>query len=537
MNILVCVKQVRESAEVGASWILNPSDGCALEAALSLRGAEGCVTVLAMGRPQTEAMLRELLARGADRAVFVTDPAYAGSDTLATARVLAQAARHTGPYDCIFTGRRAVDGETAETPARLAQLLSLPILTDVARLTGADACETEQGSLRQTCRFTLPALLTFREGGKPLRPMSILGMRKARQAEVLRLTNRELNLPAEQCGLNGSPTKVIKAYEAEESTRHVQFLSSGAQLLEAIRDALSRDPLPLESHCEEEQAHLSGEAWVLCEQADEDAWALCGRAIALSGGARILEAKGSSPEQAARRIREGNPAAVFCPSTPFMRVFASQTATLLQTGLTADCTGLSATEEGLLLQTRPTFGGAQMAQIICPQARPQMALVRGGVMEAFAPTHLANVERLPQAAPDGRVRVTKAEPVGEQVNLRNASLIVAGGLGVGSREGFDGRLRPLTARLGGECAATRSAVDAGYAPYALQVGQTGLTVQPRVYLAVGVSGAIQHLLGMRRSGTVLAINTDPKAPIFRCADYGVVGDWRKIFNELEEALS
>ena len=219
-------------------------------------------------------------------------------------------------------------------------------------------------------------------------------------------------------------------------------------------------------------------------------------------------------------------------STPFLRALAPEVATILETGLTADCTDLQATDSGLLLQIRPTFGGAQLAEILCPEARPQMALVRRGVFpdEGHVP---CAVERL--AEPENGPIACLERHEGAQSTLSQAKLIVAGGLGVGSKEGF-AQLAELAKCLGGEVAATRAAVDAGYAPYRMQVGQTGLTVRPDVYLTFGVSGAIQHVLGMNRSGTVISINNDPKAPVFHYSDFGLVLDWKQALNEIKEEL-
>ena len=535
MRILICVKQVRESADERAAWILNPADACALEAALSLRDAQGGeVTALTMGRPSAEGMLRELLARGTDRAVLITDPVFAGSDTLVTARVLAAAVRHIGPFDMIFAGRRAVDGETAETPARLAALLELPIVTDVTNLVSSDTCETEGGDVRHTLRFTSPAVLTFREGGKPLRPASLAGLRRSRKAAIEVLTNRELGFPEAQCGLSGSPTRVSRVYDADPPLRHVQWLQNGSEVLSTLRHAMAEPRTALQPKAAE--GRICGSVWVLCERPDADAYALAARALALTtDGVRILSTAGSSPEAAADRIRRGQPAAVFCVSTPFLRVFASQTATLLETGLTADCTDLQADPQGLLLQIRPTFGGARMAEILCPAARPQMALVRSGVLPASGPLPDVPTEALPQQAPDPRIQCTSESRDEAQGLLRDAELVIAGGAGIGSAAGFE-RLGKLARALGGECAASRAAVDAGYAVYPMQIGQTGITLRPKVYLAFGISGAIQHVLGMRDAGTVIAVNTDPKAPVFSHADYGVAGNWETIVKEMEALL-
>lgn len=538
MNILVCVKQVRESAAPDALWILNPADACAVETALRLKQAQGGrVTVLTMGREKAEDMLRELIARGVDAACLITDPLYAGSDTLATARVLCAAVRKMGPFDLVLTGRRAVDGETALTPARLAALLEWPLITDVQTLVGSSECVSADGEFEKRLRFVLPAVLTVHEGNCTLRLKGILGMRRAKSALIERLSNEELNLPPEQLGLSGSPTRVFRVTNAPEAVRATRWLRSGREIARLLREPpQAGQQKQTEFH---ENNHLNGAVWVLAEREDADARALVCRASLLSGQPVCLllvepcEHTLAVARRVARRLREDCPTALLALSTPFLRALTPQVATLLKTGLTADCTDLQSTDSGLLLQIRPTFGGAQLAQILCPDARPQMALVRRGVL-APADAAQCTVERI-EAEADGPVTcLERAQCAAE--TLSRAQLVVAGGLGVGSREGFDA-LEALAQSLGGSLAATRAAVDAGYAPYRMQVGQTGLTVRPETYLAFGVSGAIQHVLGMDGAARVIAVNLDPRAQIFRHADFGLVGDWQQTLEEIKEEIS
>ena len=536
-RILVLVKQVRESSASDALWILNQADACAVETALRLKETCGArVTVLTMGREKAEDMLRELIARGADEAYLVTDPVFAGSDTLATARVLHAAANRLGPFDMILTGRRAVDGETALTPARLAQLLGWPLITDIQTVVGSDEFVCEDGETQKRLKSVLPAVLTVHEGSCALRLKGILGMRRAKNAVITRLTNAELCLPPEQVGLAGSPTRVRRVTNVPESVRVTRWLHSSREIVQALREQTAA---VAQKQTEVFYSNkLLGEVWVLAEAEDADSRALVTRAQALTDSpVRLLlieprENVLSLAENVVNRLRKGCPEAVLVLSTPFLRALAPEVATLLETGLTADCTDLQITDSGLLLQIRPTFGGAQLAEILCPEARPQMALVRRGVFpdEGHVP---CAVERL--AEPEKGPITCLEGHEGAQSTLSQARLVVAGGLGVGSKEGFE-QLAELAKCLGAEAAATRAAVDAGYAPYCMQVGQTGLTVRPDVYLTFGVSGAIQHVLGMDRSGTVISVNTDPKAPIFHYSDFGLVMDWKQALNEIKEEL-
>lgn len=245
----------------------------------------------------------------------------------------------------------------------------------------------------------------------------------------------------------------------------------------------------------------------------------------------------------AEALRHIAPDAALFPATVRGRFLSAWVAARLSTGLTADCTGLSVTPDGLLLQTRPAYGGNLLADILCRHRRPQLASVRPGVfplpdMDAslLASYPLPSViDLMPASAPALLTRVSFVPGEGGP-SLANARVIVAGGRGVGGPEGF-ALLARLAILLGGAVAASRGAVDAGYAPYRLQVGQTGVTVRPSLYLMFGISGMVQHLVGMSGAGTVVAINRDPSAPIFDHADYGIVGDWQAAVEAMIRYLS
>lgn len=243
----------------------------------------------------------------------------------------------------------------------------------------------------------------------------------------------------------------------------------------------------------------------------------------------------------ARIIRERKPEVVLAGATAIGCSVVPYVATLLGTGLTADCTGLSIREEdGLLLQTRPAFGGNIMATIECPNTRPQMATVRPKVMTPAEPDPSRKGEVLQIVPADDEVQsaatvLESVQSAGDQVNIQEVEALVAGGRGLGSEKGF-ALLRELADELNASVAASRAAVDAGWIPYPHQVGQTGKTVCPKLYVACGISGAVQHTVGMQSSKVVVAINRDPEAPIFNVASYGLVGDLYEIIPELTRQL-
>lgn len=239
-------------------------------------------------------------------------------------------------------------------------------------------------------------------------------------------------------------------------------------------------------------------------------------------------------------IRTYKPEIVLIGATNIGRDLGPRLAGRLHTGLTADCTVLDIdTEKRLLNQTRPAFGGNIMATIICPATRPQMATVRPGVMKKAAPD-FNRTGKIVKASypPDVKVRTMVRDIVKETkkvVNLEEAQIIVSGGRGVGGPEGFK-LLEEVAAGLGAIVGASRGAVDSGWIPSYHQVGQTGKTVHPKLYIACGISGAIQHLAGMQHSSVIVAINKNPNAPIFKIADYGIVGDLFKVLPALLDTL-
>lgn len=239
-------------------------------------------------------------------------------------------------------------------------------------------------------------------------------------------------------------------------------------------------------------------------------------------------------------IRERKPGVLLIGATTIGRDLGPRLSARVETGLTADCTGLDISEGGDLLMTRPAFGGNLMATIICKEHRPQMSTVRPGVMRVKEKDMLrkGKIEEVKVTFDKSKFRVRILENVKEQkniVDITEAKVLVSGGRGVGNTEGFK-LLGELAKVLGAEVSASRAMVDAGVLSHERQVGQTGKTVRPDLYFAMGISGAIQHLAGMEESDFIVAINKDKYAPIFNMADLGIVGDVQKIVPILTEKL-
>jgi len=231
-------------------------------------------------------------------------------------------------------------------------------------------------------------------------------------------------------------------------------------------------------------------------------------------------------------IRKHKPEIVLAGASAIGRSFVPRVAGKLNTGLTADCTSLEIdTETGNLLQIRPAFGGNIMATILCPNHRPQMATVRPKVMKkgVYDASRKGEVISVPVSGLKSRTKVLEIvqECSDCMVNLQDAEILVSGGRGMGGPRGFE-MLKELASLLGGAVGSSRAAVDEGWIPYRHQVGQTGKTVCPKIYIACGISGAVQHLVGMQSSDIIIAINKNPDAPIFNIATYGIVGDLYEI---------
>jgi electron transfer flavoprotein alpha subunit len=581
-------------ARAHADAIINPVDLHAVEAALRLADE---VVALTMGPPRAHEVLREAIARGADDGVLVCDRALAGSDTWATANALAAAIEHLGPVDLVVCGTAALDGETGQVGPQVAQRLGHPQATfcEHLELDGGllHARRIVEGGYERLT-LPLPALVTVAETGFAPRYPNLPGRRRAAQADIRQLDVTDLGLGLDRVGLSASPTRVAHMTPAPLVARSCRFVD-GAFGLDDLAAALvptdSADPSGSEDRATPasvpaEDRPDRGDApavWVACE-CDQGSLArvsaeLLSKATALApglgGGVAAFvaaddpaeagaEAAGFgadtlylaahpelSPYRAAPHARvladalkAHRPAAVLFGATTTGRDLAPRVAAMVDAGLAADCTdlvvrpweGRDNRQEALLHQIRPAMAGGVLATCVTPEARPQMATVRPGV---FAPTPkpmAATTVEVPVSltADDLAVTVRERSVSRSDVRLADADVVVAGG--AGCDEGSWHLVEDLAEVLSGRVAATRAAVEAGLADRSLQVGQTGTTVRPRLYVACGVSGALQHVVGMRGSGTVLAVNRDPEAFVFEVADYGIVGEVAEVLPALTEAV-
>lgn len=458
MNIVVCIRQ-------GLDGEISPFDACAYEQALRIPNA--AVTLLSMGPPSAKDLLLRLTRLGAKRAILLTDKAFAGADTLATAYTLALAVRKLCP-DLVLCGRQTLVGDTAQTGPMLATLADLTLITNVMSvdaISDSVTCTTRDLG-KQT--VSLPALLTV-ERINTLRLPSIL----SKMGEIEQWTAADIDADPARCGLSGSPTRVLKTFENESGKRKCRFIA--ADELPAVIEAGRRKVI-------EQVAPAIGETQKLpkvCIVGEAP------RAFAETVSENIILLPQTSAKKLADAIHEQQPDAVLWGSDDLSKMLAAQVSAMLGLGLCADCTSLEVENEQLVM-IRPALSGSVIAKIVS-HTIPAMATVRTA--------------------------------------RKSGDIVVAAGFGV--KDDLE-EVRTFANNLHADLAATRKMVDNGLMPYATQVGLTGKTVSPAVYIAIGLSGAVHHIVGMQRAGTVIAINPDKDAPIFDYADYGIIGSFGDI---------
>ncbi len=622
MQVAVLVKQVPvvEQLALGSDGRLRRTDVdlemnayCrrAVSQGVALAQAVGgrCV-VLTLGPPAAADVLREAIACGADEGVLVSDPALAGSDTLATARALAAALRRTGRFDLILTGRNSVDADTGQVGPQVAQLLDLPFAGGVRQL------QVDGGRVRARCELddgwrqvevTLPAVLSVAERliepckAPPERRQAVPAHRIRRLAAA--------DLGAGPWGQAGSPTLVgsvrvmdvarrrlvLHGAPAEQATQAVQLLRSWGVTLPALAGAggvggsalppgavgapVEADgggpgraaPAPLaarpvagsvsaggdpagrlvavvaEPGRPAVTAELAGEAAVVA-RAVGGRVAVVGPAGAVAAPAGawgedlavVIDGLGPGPaaeEDVAAPLaawcRRRQPWAVLAPGTLWGREVASRVAADLGAGLTGDAVELGV-DGGRLVAWKPAFGGRLLAAVTS-RSPVQLVTVRPGVLpRRHREPAAADVEQVP-ASPLGRVTVLDEGRDDDVALLLAAPRVVCVGQGV-DPERYD-ELLPLLQALGAELAGTRKVTDRGWLPRARQVGITGHSVAPALFVSVGASGRFNHMVGARGAGVVVAVNRDRDAAVFDWADLGLVGDWAAVATALAAALT
>jgi electron transfer flavoprotein alpha subunit len=581
LRIAALVKQIPrfEAMELGADGRLI-RDGIELELNAYCRRAvsEACelaaarpgstVTVITLGPPAAVDVLREAIAWGLERGVdivgvLVTDAPFAGSDTLATASALAAALRHEGDFDLILVGRNSLDADTGQVGPELAELLDLPFMTGVRHLTldGDELhvrCEHDDGWLQ--AELHLPAVLSCAE--RLCEPAKVEPEgRAAVPASRLRSVGTA-QLGAGPWGQEASPTWVgevrVHAAARELVRRPGAPLTEQVRLAVAAlhaRGALDRHtdvaaelaPVPAGGRStgpviavvvEPDRAHLTSE---LLASAALLAETVAGRVVAVTvedpqaalmgawGADEIVVFRGTRVEEDVATgltgwVREVEPWAVVVGSTAWGREVASRTAAAVGAGLTGDAVGLEVAD-GRLLAWKPAFGG-QLVAAITATSPVQMATVRAGMLARRAPRTASASVSFRSVEPRGRVRVLARTRDDDLDVLAEAAAVV--GVGVGVDPSDYPLLDPLLAALDAALGATRKVTDHGWLPRSRQIGITGRSIAPRLFVSIGASGKFNHAIGVRAARTVLCINRAADALMFDASDLGIVGDYRDV---------
>ena len=561
--------------------------------ALELRDEHGGeVVALTMGPPQAEEALRYCLALGADRAVHLTDRAFAGADTLATARTLALACEREG-YDLILCGRHSTDAETGQVGPEIAELLDIPQVTGVAALT-LDAngktlrVERETDSGFDTLDCPLPALVSATEDLAPERFPRKAERQAAQEKPVETVTASDLSADLARFGAAGSPTWVESVQTVEDNRESRVLEGELSEQIDTLVQALlarglfgtwTDDGDANEKKVRSADPEPGKAVWVVAETLGDTlrpvSFELLGKAVEMSvqyGGevgavligsgldahiAPLAEYGADVVYQAedarlagydtdlyaallSRAVQEHKPQVVLLGSTAIGRDLAPRVAARLGLGLTGDCVDLEVDNQERLLQLKPAFGGNIVAPILS-KTTPAMATVRPGMLSPSQPVagRQARVERLTLEA-DVHSRVQLVSQTGadaaKAAALDAADIAIGVGKGIGGPENLP-VIEQLAAVLGGApLASTRDISDLGWLPRQHQVGITGRAIAPKLYFAIGIRGAFEHMVGLRKAGTIVAINIKAKAPIFKTTDLGIVGDYAEVVPLLTEAL-
>ncbi len=589
MKIAALVKQVPkfEAMELGSDGRLvreglelelNPYCRRAVSKGVELASAtNGTCTIITLGPPSADDVLREAIAWGADRGILVTDPAFAGSDTLATARALAAVLEREGPFDLVLVGRNSVDADTGQVGPQVAELVDLPFVTGVKRLNLGEGhlevlCEEDDGQSERVVQ--LPAIVSVAE--RLTEPAKVDPEGRAAVAPDRITTLGAADLGEGPWGQDGSCTYVgeVRVLEVERA-RSILEGSVDEQVDEAIRLLRERGALDRRRTglgVEVPSAHgVRGDAVVVVVEPDREnltrellaAAAVLARdivghvvAVATPEGAHVgaLAQAGADALVVIDRAKveedvagalaswamDADPWAILLPSTTWGREVGGRVAARLEAGLTGDAVGLEVsrtvtTGEVQLLSWKPAFGGRLVAAIYA-STRIQMATVRAGVLPrpSLRTSTPPISSTILNAKRRGRVRVLSSTRDDDVDVLATAQRVVCVGAGVAPDE--YGEIQPLLDVLDAELAATRKVTDKGWQPRARQVGITGRSIAPRLYVGIGLSGKFNHTVGVRAAGTVLAVNPDRGAPIWEHADIGIVADWRDVVPRLTARL-
>ncbi|MCL4358611.1 MAG: FAD-binding protein [Candidatus Thermoplasmatota archaeon] len=557
MKVLVFAKQIPDVNSIGfdpstnriirenVPLQMNSFDRKAVEEALRIKEKYGWETAVAtMGPPPSAEIINLSLMMGIDRGFLLTDRSFGGSDTLVTARILSSFVSYYKP-DLVLMGKYSLDGETSQVPPELAKLCNFSFKSSISKLEiVGDVCTAEQDAERSivTYELKLPAVISVSE--KINRARAVKQGTPDMSGKVEIVDSKKLGIRIS--GVAESPT-VVAGTERIESKRRVAFLGSGEKVYEtALRIIKTRYAGDIEKVAVTEDGgrgialgiavsdsivsmEIASKNFQLA-QAEGLSTVMIGNIVPAElrrmPANRYVFLKESESrciaEFIAEYIRKNRPKFVLYPSTVDGREIAAFVAAELGLGLTADCVDLRI-ENGKLIQYKPAFGGGIIARIYS-KTDPQMATVRPGMLRRLESVSEFTVEEPDMVSCNSNVkRISVVEVPPQFKPLNQSRVIVAVGKGIRKPDNIKDAIQ-LADRLDASIGATRPIVDFGWIPRQQQIGLTGISISPDVYIAIGISGNDNHVVGTRYAKKIIAVNNDPNAPIFQYADYGIIAD-------------
>ncbi len=601
LKIAVCIKQIPlvEEANFDAATrtirrdgpnVISAFDLRAISLAVELKNRHGAeTTVVTMGPPQARDALVDALATGMDRAAHLEDRAFAGADTLATARALALWLTR-GNFDLILLGKYSLDAETGQVGPEIAELIG------AAQITGARKLEIDGRTIRaeresdegfEEIEAAMPAVITCAERIATPVKLKPGAAEEAKTRPIESVRAAELGADPKEFGLAGSPTWVDEVRAVATPKTECKFIdSTGAEraaaevisALETIGALNPRAHVRRSIGSARRASSRSRDLWIVCEtdlegrvtrgtlemlsRGDELASRLGGALVAVGFGGAIARHAGClasfgadqvlivehpalasyTPEAAAEAVAKLTlthaPWGILIGATERGRDWGPRLAARLSLGLTGDAIDIELDSERRMVALKPAFGGNIVASIYT-KTFPQMATVRPGVLELAAPSQARDAEiriaRPELSAP--KSRLIKAHSILDATiaPLESSEVVVGIGMGIGGPDGV-AKAAAFARVLGAAICATRRVTDNGWVPRQLQVGLTGKSIDPRLYIAIGVRGASNHTCGLKRADTIVAINNDADAPIFERANIGLVADWETVLPALQDAF-
>lgn len=601
LKIAVCIKQIPliEDANFDFETKTIKRDGPAVISAFDLRAIslavelknrhEATTTVVTMGPPQARQALVDALAMGMDRGVHLEDRAFAGSDTLATARALATwLAREK--FDLILLGKYSLDAETGQVGPEIAELIAAAQIAGARKVTveGTSVlAERESDEGYDEIEAPMPVVITCAERvAQPIK-MKPGAQEAAKSKPIVTVRAGELSGDREAFGFAGSPTWVQEVRVMETPKTECRFVDAAdperaaADLIEALDAAGALTPRKRDRRPIAKTIRASArdrDLWVACEvdlegrltrgslellsTGDELANRLGGALVAVGftaafaqhagllasyGADRVLVVDnpalesytpGAAAEAMASLVHERAPWGLLLSASERGRDWGPRMAARLGLGLTGDAIGLEIDDRGRMVALKPAFGGNVVAPILS-KTYPQMATVRSGMLELAEPCgdRVATVEIVRPNIAASLSRVIAEHSLLDQSiePLEGAEVVVGIGTGVGGPDGV-AKVKELAQVLHAGMCATRRVTDAGWVPRQIQVGLTGKAIDPRLYIAVGIRGAANHTVGIKRAETVVAINNDAESQIFERANFGIVSDWATVLPSITNAF-